>query len=257
MGATSEGGSDSTGVVFSVGRLQAAPSYCTPCLFYGGDFDPSSPAADTFANENIYPGGSQTLSQIYSPFTVPAGQKWNVTGLFINTIAYPTALDPVATPWEIRSKIPKAGGSGGTLVASGTANATMTATGRSLNGVPEYTILVTWSTPVVLPAGTYWENVTPQCTDLNNTQCDGAGLHRISGIRHGDHVRPECVGTAGTVAGFVLELAGFRSVVGEHISGTSATGRTRRRRLLCGSDWQELDLSIHRKTTVSKPVNEQ
>ncbi len=176
VGATSEGGSDSTGVVFSVGRLQAAPSYCTPCLFYGGDFDPSSPAADTFANENIYPGGSQTLSQIYSPFTVPAGQKWNVTGLFINTIAYPTALDPVATPWEIRSKIPKAGGSGGTLVASGTANATMTATGRSLNGVPEYTILVTWSTPVVLPAGTYWENVTPQCTDLNNTQCTAQGF---------------------------------------------------------------------------------
>jgi len=176
VGATTEGGSDSTGIIFSVSRLQAAPSYCTPCLFYGGDFDPSSPAADTFANENIYPGGSETLSQIYSPFTVPAGQTWSVTGLFINTIAYPTALDPIATPWEIRSKIPKAGGSGGTLVASGTANGTMTATGRSLNGVPEYTVLVTWSTPVVLPPGTYWENVTPQCTDLNNTQCTAQGF---------------------------------------------------------------------------------
>jgi len=176
FGVTTEGGSNSTGVVFSVGRLEAAPSYCTPCLFYGGDFDPSSPAADTFANENIYPGGSETLSQIYSPFTVPAGQMWKVTGLFINTIAYPTALDPVATPWEIRTKIPKAGGSGGTLFASGTANATMTATGRSLNGVPEYTILLTWTTPVVLPPGTYWENVTPQCTNLNNAQCTAQGF---------------------------------------------------------------------------------
>ncbi len=176
VGPATEGGSNNTGVVFSLSRLLAAPSYCKPCLFYGGDFDSSSPAADTFANENIYPGDSQTLSQIYSPFTVPAGQTWSVTGLFINTIAYPTALDPVATPWEIRTGIAKSGGSGGTLVASGTANATMTATGRNLNGVPEYTILVTWSAPVVLPAGTYWENVTPQCTNLNNPQCTAQGF---------------------------------------------------------------------------------
>jgi len=47
------------------------------------------------------------------------------------------------------------------LVANGTANATMSATGRNLNGVREYTILVTWSTPVVVLAGTYWENATP------------------------------------------------------------------------------------------------
>ena len=53
---------------------------------------------------------------------------------------------------------------------------TMTATGRNLNGVPEYTILVTWSTPVVLPAGTYWENVTPQCTNTNNGQCTAQGF---------------------------------------------------------------------------------
>lgn len=176
IGTSTEGGSNNTGVVFSVGRLQSAPAYCKPCLFYGGDFDINSPAADTFANENIYPGGFETLSQIYSPFTVPAGQTWSVTGLFINTIAYPTALDPVATPWEIRTGIPHSGGNGGTLVANGTNNATMTPTGRSLNGVPEYTILLTWSTPVVLQPGTYWENVTPQCTDLNNTQCTAQGF---------------------------------------------------------------------------------
>jgi len=176
ISTATEGGTNFTGVVFSATRLLAAPTYCKPCLFYGGDFDISSPAADTFANENIYPGSFETLSQIYSPFTVPAGQTWNVTGLFINTIAYPTALDPAATPWEIRTGIPKAGGSGGTLVASGTANATMTATGRNLNGVPEYTILVTWSAPVVLQPGTYWENVTPQCTNLNNGQCTAQGF---------------------------------------------------------------------------------
>jgi len=176
IGTATEGGSNFTGVVFSVSRLQAMPSYCKPCLFYGGDFDIGSPAADTFANENIYPGGFETLSQIYSPFTVPAGQTWNVTGLFVNSIAYPTALDPVATPWEIRTGIPQSGGSGGTLVASGTANATMTPTGRSLNGTPEYTILLTFTPPVVLQPGIYWENVTPQCTDLNNAQCTAQGF---------------------------------------------------------------------------------
>jgi uncharacterized repeat protein (TIGR03803 family) len=176
VGTATEGGTTFTGVAFSVTRLQSIPSYCKPCLFYGGDFDPTSPAADTFANENIYPGDFQTLSQIYSPFTVPAGQTWNVTGLFINSIAYPTALDPVATPWEIRTAIPAGGGTGGTLVASGTNNATMTPTGRSLNNTPEYTILVTLSTPVVLQPGTYWENVTPQCTDLNNSQCTAQGF---------------------------------------------------------------------------------
>lgn len=108
VGTATLGGTNFTGVVFFATRLQAAPSYCKACLFYGDDFD-ISPAADTFANENIYPGGFQTLSQIHSPFTVPAGQTWNVTGQFINTIAYPTALDPVATPWEIRTGIPKRG----------------------------------------------------------------------------------------------------------------------------------------------------
>ena len=176
FGTTVEGGTSQSGVAFEVSHPKSRPAYCKPCLFYGGDFDLSSPAADTFANENILPGGSPILSQIYSPFEVPAGETWNVTGLFVNSIAYPTALDPVATPWEIRTGIPSVGGSGGTLVASGTANGTMTKTGRSLNGTPEYTILVTWKTPVVLQPGIYWENVTPQCTNANNSQCTAQGF---------------------------------------------------------------------------------
>jgi len=176
FGTTVEGGSSQSGVAFEVTHPQSRPAYCKPCLFYGGDFDTSSPAADTFANENILPGGSATLSQIYSPFEVPAGETWKVTGLFVNSIAYPTKLDPATTPWEIRTGIPQAGGNGGTLVASGKARATMNATGRNLGGVPEYTILVSWKTPVVLQPGIYWENVTPQCTNPNNSQCTAQGF---------------------------------------------------------------------------------
>jgi hypothetical protein len=152
------------------------PSYCNPCLFYGGDLDPNNPAADTFANENILPGDSALISQIYSPFRVPKGQTWTVTGLFINSLAYPTALDPVKTPWEIRKGIPLAGGNGGKLVAHGSAKGTMAVTGRNINGTPEYTILVNLKKPVVLKAGLYWENVTPQCTNPSNSQCTAEGF---------------------------------------------------------------------------------
>lgn len=152
------------------------PPYCKPCLFYGGDLDPNNKQADTFANENIIPGGSPTLAQIYSPFRVPKGQNWKVTGLLINSLSYPTAPDPVQTPWEIRKGIPLAGGSGGKLVAHGTAKVTMTPTGRSINGTPEYTFVVKWKKPVVLRAGKYWENVTPQCTNPNNSQCTAQGF---------------------------------------------------------------------------------
>lgn len=176
LGTTIEGGTSQQGVVFNVGRLISAPSYCKPCLFYGGDFDITSPAADTFANENIIPGNFATEAQIYSPFVVPAGETWHVTGLFVNSIAYPTALDPIGTPWEIRTGIPIGGGSGGTLIASGTDNGTMTPTGRNLNGTPEYTIAVTLTTPVILSSGTYWENVTPQCTNPSNSQCTAQGF---------------------------------------------------------------------------------
>ena len=160
----------------AVSEKKKAPPYCNPCLFYGGDFDVTNPNADTFANENIIPGGSPIIRQIYSPFTVPKGQTWTVTGLFINSISYPTSADPVDTPWEIRKGIPKKGGSGGQLVASGTAPVTMTPTGRNLNGTPEYTFLVMLANPVVLPAGRYWENVTPQCTNPNNPQCTAQGF---------------------------------------------------------------------------------
>src|SRR5579872_1947054 len=82
----------------------------------------------------------------------------------------------------------------------------------------------------------------------------GAGLHRISGIRHGDDVRAEWVGTAGTVAGYVLERTGFRSVLGEHLSSASATGRTWRRCLLGRSDWHEVGYRYTKARPSRKPV---
>jgi hypothetical protein len=159
-----------------INATKTPPPYCNPCLYYGGDLDPTNSQADTFANENILPGGSAELAQIYSPFRVPKGQTWKVTGLFINSLSYPTAPDPLQTPWEIRTGIPLAGGTGGTLVAHGTAKVKMIPTGRNINGTPEFTFIVKWTKPVVLPAGKYWENVTLQCTNPNNSQCTAQGF---------------------------------------------------------------------------------
>ena len=145
-------------------------------MFYGGDLDPQNPQADTFANENIVPGGFPLEAQIYSPFVVPEGHVWNVTGLFINSLSYPSANHPPRIPWEIRAAIPKAGGNGGIVVAQGKAKATMTPTGRSINGTPEYTFVVTWTTPIVLGPGVYWENVTPQCTNPEIGICTKEGF---------------------------------------------------------------------------------
>jgi len=146
------------------------PSYCSPsCLFYGGDTNPASPADNGFANENTLLVPDTTT---WGAFTVPAGQTWTVDGLFINTIAdgY-DGLDPSTSTWTIASGVSE--GNGGTTVASGTSTATGTSfvtTGRLPFGFTEYTLKVK-ITQTVLSAGTYWVNITPQCTNSGNGSC--------------------------------------------------------------------------------------
>ena len=148
------------------------PSYCAPvCLFYGGDTNPASPVDNGFANENTLLVPDTT---VWGAFTVPSGQTWTVDGLFINTIAdgY-DGLDPSNSSWTIASGLSE--GSGGTTVASGTSTTSgtsFTPTGRSPFGFTEYTLKVKVAPSVVLSAGTYWVNITPQCTDSSNGSCD-------------------------------------------------------------------------------------
>ena len=99
---------------------------------------------------------------------------WTVDGLFINTIAdgY-DGLDPSTSSWTIASGV--SSGDAGTTVASGTSTVAGTSfvpTGRSPFGFTEYTLKVRVTPAVVLNAGTYWVNITPQCTDSGNSSCD-------------------------------------------------------------------------------------
>ncbi|MGH9453866.1 MAG: hypothetical protein ACRD2O_07845, partial [Terriglobia bacterium] len=92
----------------------AQPSYCSPCLFYGGDLNPNDPNANGLANEM-----DLTVNQaaIYTPFVVPSGQTWNISGLFTDNLMNIQAL---SANWEIRSGV--SSGNGGTLLFSGSSN---------------------------------------------------------------------------------------------------------------------------------------
>lgn len=144
------------------------PGYCNPCRYYSGNFDAAGPNPDGLANEN---DRVISLSQVYTPFTIPSGHQWTVTGLFINSFAETAEIKPKITGWSLWTGV--SAGQAGTLRAAGTGRATMTPTGRNVVGLPEYTIMVTLSAPVTLPCGVYWLNMLPQCTNTSDSNCAG------------------------------------------------------------------------------------
>ena len=176
-----------TRVLSSAPRQTTPPEYCKPCLFYAGDFDSNASDANGLANEVdlIVSTGAAT----YTPFIVPKGKTWTVTGLFTNNFLFYATLDPAISPYEIRQGIPKAGGNGGTLVCHGRKPATLTPTPANWFGIYIYVTKVDHIKGCRLPAGKYWMTVIPYCTNPNNSRCttnrgflsndDGAMNHRF------------------------------------------------------------------------------
>jgi hypothetical protein len=151
------------------------------CLFYGGDFvdnvlgSPFLP--NGLSNETTtFIAGTPYGSATWVPFTVPAGQTWSVTGLFTNNQSNYGVLDQAPTTptaaafWEIQEGT--LAGNAGTIIASGTAAATSTPTGRNAFGLPEFTVQVE-GLSITLTAGTYYMAVVPMCTNSKNPYCDG------------------------------------------------------------------------------------
>lgn len=156
-------------------NTNSKPAYCKPCLFYGGDWNNESADWVLFANADEAAFGG--LVELYNAFKVPAGQTWNVTGLFAN-IGF-IGIDKMA-PNKPEYHIHKgmSVGNGGTVIKEGSKKGTAVATGRTADSgagpVVEYTVLVKGLTGITLPAGTYYEDVTPQCHATNNAACSGA-----------------------------------------------------------------------------------
>lgn len=133
------------------------PALCDPCIFYGGDLNPSDINAAGLSDENtlLIPGSST-----YGNYNVVTGVT--VTGIVFNVQA-DANFDPVTASYDVRSGVSE--GNGGTSLASGTVSATVAATGRNFIGLNEYTVAVQLTTPLVLTPGAYWFNVTPTCTN--------------------------------------------------------------------------------------------
>ncbi len=142
------------------------PPSCSPCLFYGGDLNVSDFNAAGMSDENtlLITGGSST----YSAINIPTGVTATVYGILFNVQAS-AAFDPLVASYDIRTGVSE--GSGGTSIASGSGPAVVTPTGRNFIGLNEYTVSVSWSTPVTLTPGEYWFNVTPQCLNTLDGSC--------------------------------------------------------------------------------------
>jgi hypothetical protein len=155
----------------SVSAQSGPPSLCKPCLFYGGDYNPSDPNSVSFSNENTltYPN-----TRTYGAILMPPNHTVSVEGILfqIQFVETNTTLDPDGVTWEIRTGLKD--GSGGTVVASGKGPVAKQATGRTGNGF-EYTVRVKLDPPVQLTGsgkGTlYWFNLTPQCINKNDPVC--------------------------------------------------------------------------------------
>jgi hypothetical protein len=168
MSAGASGASAASEQPSQAESLAPGPSYCSPCLYYSGDMDPSDPNENALSNENDL---IVSPSQVFTPFSVPNGHVWMITGVLINTDPESGTVHlPKKAGWSIWRGTST--GVAGTLLAAGANKAMFTPTGRTLVGLlSEYTALVTLPQPVALGAGTYFLNVVPQCTDP--TSCSG------------------------------------------------------------------------------------
>jgi hypothetical protein len=148
------------------------PSYCSPCLFYGGDLNPSAANAQGFANENTQPSVGLAATT-YPAVHVPAGENWDVTGLITNNQSNNGGiLDPDQATWSISKGV--SSGNPGTTIASGAATASVGPTGRSVFGFTEYWVSVNFSPVHLNPGANYWISVVPQCTSTSDPACDTA-----------------------------------------------------------------------------------
>lgn len=148
------------------------PALCDPCIFYGGDLNPSDINAAGLSDENtlLIPGSST-----YGNYNVVTGVT--VTGIVFNVQA-DANFDPVTASYDVRSGVSE--GNGGTSLASGTVSASVAATGRNFLGLNEYSVAVQLATPLVLTPGAYWFNVTPTCTNGAQDGSCSAGRFFVS-----------------------------------------------------------------------------
>ncbi len=164
---------------FTLAPAGTPPGLCAPCVFYGGDLNPSDFNAAGMSDENtlLIPGSST-----YGNFNVASGVSVTVTGILFNVQA-DANFDPLTASYDIRSGVSE--GNGGTSLASGSANLTVAATGRNFLGLNEYSLAVQLPTPLLLGPGNYWFNLTPNCTNGTSDGSCSVGRFFVSNSTQG------------------------------------------------------------------------
>jgi hypothetical protein len=141
-----------------------SPQYCKRIIFYGGDTNDNDPNAQGFADSDTV---SIPDTNTYGTVIIPAGHTITVTGLFFQMFTG-GEFDAPTSSYDIRQGVSE--GNGGTSIASGSGTTYYALDGGGV--FPQYAVAVQVNPPVQLPAGQYWFNVTPQCLNNNDPNCN-------------------------------------------------------------------------------------
>jgi hypothetical protein len=153
----------------SASKAPTPPSFCQPCLWYSGDFDPYNSAANGLADEkDLVDSGSA----VYVPFTVPKGKIWKITGAFGVVLSNVNGIDPPQADWSFSKEVGT--GNGGKLIKAGTSTATVTVLGCNENLEIYCLGILVKGIQVTLHPGRYWLTVVPYCTNQNDSKCGSA-----------------------------------------------------------------------------------
>jgi PEP-CTERM motif len=121
-------------------------------LWYGGDA-----VATGFANNTRLSGGFFGNS-VLDDFIVDTPGGWHVTGLFSNNVASPPTTTFTLATWSVRTDV--SAGNFGEVVVEGVSPVTITPTGRSFRGDPEFTVAIAGLSFDLAP-GLYFMSVSP------------------------------------------------------------------------------------------------
>jgi hypothetical protein len=152
-----------------VSKAPTPPSFCKPCLWYAGDFNPNNSNANGLPNEKDL---TVSGSAVYVPFTVPPGKMWRITGVFGVVLSEIDVIDPPQADWSFSKGVST--GKAGKLIKAGTSPATVTVLGCN-KGISIFCLgILVKGLNVSLKAGRYWLTVVPYCTNQNDSACGSA-----------------------------------------------------------------------------------
>jgi hypothetical protein len=139
-------------------------------VFYGGDANGNDPNVQGFANGNTLLVPNTTT---YGAVKVPKTTHGLITGIMFAVSAISTpgnAFDPDIATYDIRVSVSE--GNSGTSIASGSGRLSLQLGGQC--PAIYWASSVSLTSPLrVTPGATYWFNLSPQCTDPNNPDCQG------------------------------------------------------------------------------------